>query len=95
MALTVVQQNILSQIQKIAEQLGSIQSSMVKLSAMWTNEFQTPPTTDDLKALPEFAHVTQAELVDAATALVAISNVLGTYATSASNINKLAKIAHA
>lgn len=92
MALTVVQQNILSQIQQLAERLSEDQATMTRLTAMWTNEFPTPPTTADIQALSEFAHVTQTELTDAAGALVAVSNTLGVYATPTSNINKLAKI---
>ena len=92
MALTNVQQNVLSRIQKLAKTQVDAKSEMVQLIGMWGNEFPTAPATVDLEKFAPFAHITQAELLDAAAALVAINTTLGEYNAATSNVVKLLKI---
>jgi len=92
MALTSIQANILSRIQKLAKQEVEVKSEMVQLIGMWGNEFPTAPTTADLQQFGPFAHITQAELLDAAAALVAINGTLGEFNVATSNVVKLLKI---
>jgi hypothetical protein len=92
MALTNIQQNILSRIQALAAQEVKNKSEATLLSGMWANEFSVVPTTQDLQAYPPFAHITTAELTDAAAALVAINTTRGEFSTAGSNVVKLLKI---
>ena len=92
MALNNVQQNVLSRIQKLAKSQVDAKSEMVQLIGMWGNEFPTAPTTADLEKFTPFAHITQAELIDAAAALVAVNATLGEYSVATSNVVKLLKI---
>lgn len=92
MALTSIQQNLLSRIQKLAKSQVDAKAEMTQLIGMYGNEFPTPPTTVDLQSYPPFAHITTAEFVDAAGALVAINTTLGEFNVAASNVVKLLKI---
>jgi predicted unusual protein kinase regulating ubiquinone biosynthesis (AarF/ABC1/UbiB family) len=90
MAMTNVQQGIVSELQQIASELISIQSRLTTIASMWTNEGIASLTDADFAALAPFAHVQAAELAAAAGALVAINTTLGSNATS--NWAKLLKI---
>lgn len=92
MPLTIAQQNLLSVIQQSAERLVREKAVLDQAAARWANEFPQPPTTEDLLALPEFAHVTQGELISAATALVNVKTTLGDWTTPDSAVNALVKI---
>lgn len=65
MALTVAQQNLLVAIQQSAERIITEKTRLDQLVARWMNEFSAVPTTEELQALAEFAHVTQDELTAA------------------------------
>jgi len=90
MAMTNVQKNVVSEIQKIASELISIQARLTSISAMYTNEGIGALTDADFAALAPFAHILAAEFQAAGGALVAINTTLGTNATS--NWAKLLKI---
>lgn len=92
MALTNVQQNILSRIQRLAKLQVDTKSEMVQLIGMWGNEFASAPATSELQQYAPFAHITQVELSDAAAALVAINTTLGEFSSATSNVVKLLKI---
>lgn len=90
MAMTNVQQNVVSEIQKIAVELISIQARLTTLSTMYTNESIGSLTDADFAQYAPFAHILAAEFTAAAGALVAINTTLGTNSTS--NWAKLLKI---
>ena len=90
MTMTNVQQEIVSELQQIASELISIQARLTTISAMYTNEGIGNLVDADFAALAPFAHIQAAELLAAATALIAINTTLGTNATS--NWAKLLKI---
>lgn len=92
MALTNIQQNILDQIQQLAERQVEDKATMTRLIGMWGNEFPQLPTLADLQALPGFAHMTPQELSDGAVALLAINTTLGEFNVPTSNVVKLLKI---
>lgn len=92
MPLTAIQQNILSEIQQLAQGLVDDKAQMTKLIGMWGNEFPQLPASEDLQALPEFAHISPQELSDAAVALLAINTTLGEFNAPAANVVKLLKI---
>lgn len=92
MALTNIQQNILSRIQKLAQTEIDAKNEATTLIGMWGNEFPQLPTLDDLQAYAPFAHITPQELSDAAAALLAINTPRGEFNVATSNIVKLLKI---
>ena len=90
--LSLIQQNILDQIQQLAERQVDDKAVMTRLIGMWGNEFAQMPTLDDLQAYPGFAHITPQELGDGAAALLAINTTLGEFNVPTSNVVKLLKI---
>ena len=92
MALTIIQTRVIEQIQSLANQSVSMKATVTRLVGMFGNEFETPPTTEQLQEYPDFAHMTQAEFTAAALALVAINNVLSEFGDANSNVVKLLKI---
>lgn len=64
-----VQQNIISELQAMASQFVLIQSRATALSAMFVNENISLLTDEDFAEIPSFAHITSAELIDAAVAI--------------------------
>ena len=92
MALTNIQKNILSRIQKLARIEIISKSEAILLEGMWGNEFSTLPTDEEIQECAEFAHITAAELSAAAIALVAINATRGDFDTPESNVVKLLKI---
>jgi predicted AAA+ superfamily ATPase len=91
MAILNVQKNILSKMQQVASQQLDLQNTMTELVAMWTAENINALTDADLAALPEFAHVTAAELQGAKNAMDTISAAVGAYAAG-TPATKLLKI---
>lgn len=94
MATTVVQRNVLAEMQAMSTELLNIKARMVSLVAMYTNENIAGLVDADFAELAEFAHITAAELQAAGGALVAVNTALGDY-TPASNVAKLLKIVKA
>lgn len=92
MALTQIQQNILSRIQKLSQTELDAKNEATALIGMWGNEFGTLPTLADLQAYPPFAHITPTELSDGAGALLAINSTRGEFNVTGSNVVKLLKI---
>lgn len=90
MAMTNVQMNVISEIQKIAAELISIQGRLTSISAMYTNENLFLLTDADFAAVAAFQHIQAAEFQAAGAALVAVNNALGS--GSNSNWAKLLKI---
>lgn len=90
MAMTNVQQNVVSEIQKIASELISIQARLTTISAMYSNESIGSLTDADFAAYEPFKHILASEFAAAAGALVAVNTTLGTNSTS--NWAKLLKI---
>lgn len=91
MAMTIAQQNIASEIQKISSELVSIKGRMTALTQMYTNEGMGNLTDADFATYPEMAHVTGVEFQGAGAALVAINTTLGDWSAN-SNVAKMLKI---
>jgi predicted AAA+ superfamily ATPase len=91
MAISNVQQNILTAMQQTAKAQLVLQNTMVELVAMWTAESMPQVTDADLAGLAEFAHVTAAELAGAKNAMDTISTAIGAYAAG-TPATKLLKI---
>ena len=94
MATTIVQRNVLSEIQAIASELLSIKARMVSITAMYINEDLGSLTDADFAALAEFAHITATEFRAAGAALVAVNTALGDYSPT-SNVARLLRIVKA
>ena len=92
MALTIIQTRVLEQIQALANTEVANKATLTRLIGMWANEFPVAPTTAELQTYPDFAHMTQEELVAAAGALSAINTTLGEFNVPTSNVVKLLKI---
>lgn len=90
MAMTNVQMNVVSEMQKIAAELISIQARLTSISSMYTNEGIGALTDADFAAIGPFAHILAAEFTAAASAMVAVRDTLGSNGTS--NWAKLLKI---
>lgn len=90
MAMTNVQQNIVSEMQTMASQLVTVQSRCTLLAAMYTNEAIGSLTDADFAAIPSFAHIVAAEFQAAAVAIAAINTALN--AGTPSNWSKMLKI---
>lgn len=88
-----VQQNVLSEIQALAEQVISLKNRMSVAVAMYTAEGVNVLSDADIQALTEFAHVTQAEMTAAKNALDSINTAIGEY-TAGTNATKLMRVVH-
>lgn len=91
MALTIAQQNVVSEFQMLASDLIKAKYRMIALVQMYVNESIVTVTTEDLQQYPEFAHITASELQDAAGALAAVNTTIGDFG-AATNAAKLVKI---
>ena len=91
MALTNVQQNIVSELQAISGELISIKNRLNSLTQMYTSEGIAALLDEDFQLYAEFAHITAAELQAAGGALLSIDTALGDF-TAGSNVSKLLKI---
>jgi hypothetical protein len=80
MSTTIVQKNILVEMQQIATEQLSLKNRLAAVVAMWSAENMAALTDQDLLDLPEFAHVTAQELVAAKNGMDAISTAIGEYA---------------
>lgn len=85
------QQNILTEMQSIAQQQLSLQSRMKAVVAMWTAESMANLTDADLQSLSEFAHVTAIELQGAKNGMDTITTAIGEYVVN-TPATKLLKI---
>jgi hypothetical protein len=94
MSLTLAQQNVVSELQTMASEVVRTKYRMIALVQMYVNESIGSLTTDDLHWYADFAHLTAAELQDAAAALAAINTTIGDFG-AASNAAKLLKIVKA
>jgi len=92
MALSLIQQNVLSRIQTLAAEQVNSKAELLQLIGMYGNEFPSPPIDADLQLYPSLAHVTSAEFVAATVALAAINTTLGEFNVAGSNVVKLLKI---
>jgi hypothetical protein len=94
MALTIAQQNVVSEFQQLSTDLIKAKYRMIALVAMYTNEGIGSVTTPDLQGYPDFAHITAAELQAAGAALSAVNTTLGDF-SGGSNVAALMKIVKA
>jgi hypothetical protein len=81
MSTTVVQKNVLVEMQQIAQQQLVLKNRLAAVVAMWSSESMNTITDDDLRELPEFEHVTSVELTAAKNGMDAIATAIGEYAT--------------
>lgn len=86
-----VQKNIATEMQILAEQILVIKNRLAIIGKMYATENMAQLADADLQALPEFAHVTVAELNQASNALEAINVAMGEY-VAGTNTTKLMKI---
>ena len=91
MALQAVQQNLASEIQTLASEIIAIKNRLSVVVAMYAAENMAAIVDADLQSLPEFAHVTVAELTAAKNALDAINTTIGEY-VAGTNAVKLMRI---
>ena len=81
MTMTNVQKNVASEIQSLATEMLRIKNRLAVAVAMYASEGMAQLTDDDYATLPEFAHVTVAEMTAAKNALGEINTALGEYTT--------------
>lgn len=93
MAMTNVQQNVVSELQRMAADLISVQSRATMLAAMYTNENLGNLADADFQAIPPFEHILASEFQAAATAIAAVNTALN--AGTPSNWAKMLKIVEA
>jgi predicted lipoprotein len=91
MALNNIQQNLVSEMQAIAEELMPIKNRLALIKAMFLAEGMAQLTDADLQALAPFAHITVAELVAAKNAIEEINTTMGEY-VAGSATTRLMKI---
>jgi predicted AAA+ superfamily ATPase len=80
MPANTVQKNVLTEMQQIATQQLALKNRLDAVVAMWSAESMAAITDGDLAELPEFAHVSAAELAGAKNAMDAIVSAMGEYA---------------
>jgi hypothetical protein len=80
MSASMVQKNILSEMQQIAGQQLAMKNRLEAIVAMWSAESMSALTDLDLQELAEFTHVTAAELAAAKNGMDTISTAIGAYA---------------
>lgn len=86
-----VQKNIATELQQISVELLIIKNRLAIVGKMYATENMAQLADADLQALPEFAHVTIAELNGANNAVEAINTAMGEY-IAGTNTTKLMKI---
>jgi len=79
MALTTVQQNLVSAMQASAEEILSLKGVMEAIVAMYASEGMTSITDEDLQMYAPFAHITAVELTAAKNAYDDLKTALGGY----------------
>lgn len=79
MSASMVQQNILTEMQAIATQQLAMKNRLAAVVAMWGAESMAALTDADLQELAEFEHVTAAELAAAKNGMDAIVTAIGEY----------------
>jgi hypothetical protein len=79
MAMTNIQQNLLTGMQETAEVILGAQNDLNILSKMFTQESMSALTLEDLQMYPEFAHLTPAELLAGKNALDDLNTALGDF----------------
>lgn len=79
MALTIVQQNVLMEMQTLAKQVIALKSRARNVVEMYVNESVTSLTDVDIQALGSFAGVTASELQLAKAALDTVATAIGEY----------------
>jgi len=79
MALTAVQQNLVSAMQASAEEILSLKGVMEAIVAMYASEGMTAITDEDLQIYDPFAHITVNELTAAKNAYNDLKTALGGY----------------
>ncbi len=80
MTASMVQQNILTEMQSIATTQLNLKSRLEAIVAMWAAESMADLTDADLQELAEFQHVTAQELAASKNAMDAIATAIGAYA---------------
>jgi hypothetical protein len=81
MAMQNVQKNVASEIQSLATDLLRIKNRLAVATAMYGSEGMAQLTDADYAALPEFVHVSVAEMTAAKNALGEVNAALGEYTT--------------
>jgi predicted lipoprotein len=80
MSTSMVQQNILTEMQSVATQQLALKNRLEALVAMWSAENMSTLIDVDLQELAEFVHVSAQELAAAKNAMDTISAAIGAYA---------------
>ncbi len=91
MALTAVQQNLVSAMQEVAEELLVIKNRLAIIGLMYVTESMSTLSDPELQALSPFAHVTVVELTAAKNALGEINTAMGEYVVGSAT-TRLTKI---
>lgn len=86
-----VQKNIASTMQNLATEILEIKDRLAVLVQMYGTEGMATLTDQDYQALPEFAHITVAEMTGGKNAFDAINTAIGDYSAGTS-ATRLAKI---
>ena len=89
MSASMVQQNILTEMQQIATEQLAMKGRLEAVVAMWSAENMVTLTDTDLAELAEFAHVTAAELAAAKNGMDSIVTAIGAYAAGTPAIKLL------
>jgi hypothetical protein len=79
MSASMVQMNILTEMQAIATQQLVMKNRLQAIVAMWGAESMSALTDADIQELAEFEHVTAQELAAAKNGMDAIVNAVGEY----------------
>ena len=91
MAINKIQTNIIDRMSDLALQQLQLMGDYTNIVQMYQAEGIASLTDDDIKTLPELAHVTVQELTLAKNAMDALVTALGGYVVN-SNATKLSKI---
>ena len=80
MSASMVQMNIMTEMQAIATAQLAMKNRLQALVAMWSAEGMSALTDADIQELAEFEHVTAQELTAAKNAMDTIASAVGEYA---------------
>lgn len=81
MALTTIQKNWLSIGVDLGKQMAENHDLFLRMTQVYFSEGIGNLTTEDIQALPEYGHLTNARVVALETAIEAMSTALGDFTT--------------
>lgn len=79
--MTPQEQNFVTRLMQIAEELIDIQVSIQQHAAQWFAGLNSSITNGELSAIPSFEHISDTELGNAITAILAVDTALGNYSS--------------